>query len=304
MSDELVDTLVVEDNPGDARLVVEMLRDEDASEFRVTHATTVHDAVECLSRDPHQIDVVVLDLSLPDASGLDTVRSVIAAAGPAVVVVMTGLGDEELGRAAMQEGAQDYLMKGQVDSRELRRALRFAIERQGVRLQLQNQSLSDDLTGLYNRRGFLMRAAQQVKLARRNRIPFLLLFLDLDQLKHVNDTFGHAEGDRALIEAANVLRDCFRQSDVLARLGGDEFAALTLNSTGSYEQVLRARLDKALAAVNAKRDRAYPLDFSVGILACSSNETGTIDTLLERADHLMYEIKRRKREVESLELGT
>ena len=201
MSPVSIDVLLVEDNPGDARLVREMLRDSGSDNFRLHHAHTLGAGLEHLTSGVHT-DVVLLDLSLPDESGLATVRRVVASAGHTSVVVMTGADDEELGIAAMQEGAQDYLVKGKVDGQRLRRVLRFAIERQG---KLRNESQTDDLTGLHNRRGFLMLAEKQIAIARRNRNGFLLLFLDLDGLKDVNDTFGHAEGNRALLEAADVL---------------------------------------------------------------------------------------------------
>jgi diguanylate cyclase (GGDEF)-like protein len=297
MTNPAIHILLVEDNPGDARLVVEMLREAQTAEFELTHVMTVRDAVDRLTAETPRIDAILLDLSLPDEHGLDTLRRVVAVARRAVVVVMTGAGDDELGRQAMQDGAQDYLVKGQVDARALRRALRFAIERQGLRLRLQSETLQDDLTGLNNRRGFLLLAEQQMKLARRNRMPFLLLFLDLDRLKHINDTFGHSEGNRALVEAATVLRDCFRQSDILARLGGDEFAAMAINSSGADNRVVRMRLQNALDAVNDKPDRAYPLGFSIGVLACAATDEASVETLLERADALMYEEKRAKARV-------
>lgn len=297
MVNAAIHILLVEDNPGDARLVVEMLREAQTAEFDLTHVVTVREAVDRLTDGTNQIDAILLDLSLPDEHGLDTLRRVVAVAKRAVVVVMTGVGDEELGRQAMQDGAQDYLVKGQVDSRVLRRTLRYAIERGGVRLRLQNESLNDDLTGLSNRRGFLALAEQQLKLARRNRMSFLLIFLDLDRLKLINDTFGHSEGNRALVEAATVLRDCFRQSDIIARLGGDEFAALAINSSGADDTVVRMRLQGALDAVNAKPDRAYPLSFSVGVLECAPADNASIETLLERADRLMYQQKREKSRV-------
>jgi diguanylate cyclase (GGDEF)-like protein len=292
---EPIKVLLVEDNPGDARLVVEMLCEGRTGEFVVHHVGTVREAVERLAMDQASSDAILLDLSLPDEAGLDTLRRVVEAATEAGVVVMTGAGDEDLGVAAMQVGAQDYLVKGQVDGRMLRRALRYAIERQEARLQLQALSLKDDLTGLQNRRGFLALAEQQMKVARRSRTPFLLVFMDLDQLKQINDSFGHAEGNRAIVEAANVLRDCFRQSDILARLGGDEFAAFAIGTGDSNEEVVRARLASALAAVNAKPDRAYPLGFSVGILPCAATEEGSVESLLERADSLMYREKKGRR---------
>jgi len=295
MPDDRIRVLLVEDNPGDARLVVEMLKDSHASDFDLEHVTTVRAAVERLTDESSRLDAVLLDLSLPDEHGVETVRRVVAATQRAVVVVMTGAGDEEMGLQALQEGAQDYLVKGQVTTAMLRRTLRFSIERGGQRLQLQDLSLKDDLTGLNNRRGFLALAEQQMKYARRQRAPFVLLFLDLDRLKYINDTFGHAEGNRALAEAARVLRDCFRQSDIVGRIGGDEFAALAMNTTGAHEHILRMRIDSALNLVNADGERAYPLGFSIGMVNCTAAEDGSIESLLDRADAAMYVDKGRKR---------
>lgn len=292
MAAERIQVLLVEDNPGDVRLVREFLGDDGGNEFEVIHVSTVREAVDALRVDAQDIDAVLLDLSLPDESGLNTLRRVVEATSTAVVVVMTGGGDEELGLSALREGAQDYLVKEGVTGQNLRRALRFAIGRQSKQ---QSLSHKDDLTGLNNRRGFLILAEQQIKIAKRQRTPFLLLFLDLDELKVVNDTFGHAEGNRAIVEAADLLRGCFRQSDVLARFGGDEFAAFALSSEGTDDSTVRARINAALDRVNAKPDRAYPLGFSMGVLACAPGEDGTVEALLERADALMYREKRQKR---------
>lgn len=290
---DLIRVLLVEDNPADRRWVREMLADDTTSEFDLLHASTVRAAVDHLAAHGNSVDAVLLDLSLPDETGLNTLQRVLTAAHTAVVIVMTGQGDEQIGLAAMQAGAQDYLVKGQVDGRTLRRALRFALERQTV---LQRLSHRDDLTGLHNRRGFMIQAEQITRAARRHRTPFLLLFMDLDQLKVINDTFGHAEGNRALIEAADVLRRCFRQSDLLARFGGDEFAALALCSGESDDTLMRARLEGALDAVNVQPDRDYPLALSVGILTCSPADDTDLNVLLEWADQMMYREKRLKAE--------
>ena len=290
---DLIRILLVEDHPGDARWVREMLAEDAVGEFDLRHASTVREAVDHLTAHGSVLDAVLLDLSLPDDSGMNTLQRVLSAAHTSVVIVMTGQGDEQIGLAAMQAGAQDYLVKGQVDGRTLRRALRFALERQTV---LQRLSHRDDLTGLHNRRGFMIQAEQILRAARRQRAALLLLFMDLDQLKNINDTFGHAEGNRAIVEAADVLRRCFRQSDLLARVGGDEFAALALSSSENDDALMRARLDGALDAVNMKPDRDYPLVFSVGILACSPYEDADLEELLERADQLMYQEKRLKAE--------
>jgi diguanylate cyclase (GGDEF)-like protein len=295
MAASAIEVLLVEDNPGDARLMQEMLKEDGASEFALSHVSTVRAAVDALAVSGHQIQAILLDLSLPDEHGLDTIRRVVAVAGRAVVVVMTGAGDQELGLSAMQEGAQDYFVKGSVDGPGLRRALRYAIQRGGKQHQLQNESIKDDLTGLHNRRGFLLLADQMLRTARRERSDFMLLFLDLDRLKFINDSYGHAEGNRAIIEAADVLRTCFRTNDLIARLSGDEFAALAMNSTATAEAALRKRLEEVLDGVNTRPNRTYPLGFSVGILACAATDDRPMEALLAHADALMYEDKRRKR---------
>ncbi len=287
----LVRVLLVEDNPGDARWVRTMLVEDADGEFELLHTSTVRDAIDLLVAHGSTIDAVLLDLSLPDETGLATLQRVLPAAHTAVVLVMTGQGDEETGVAAMQAGAQDYLVKGQVDGRTLRRALRFALERQTV---LQRLSHRDDLTGLHNRRGFMVQAEQMLRSVRRQRRPFMLLFMDLDQLKVINDTFGHSEGNRAIVEAADVLRRCFRQSDLLARFGGDEFAALTTGSGDSDDALLRARIEGAVHAANLTPDRDYAISFSIGLLTCGAQDDAHLEELLERADQLMYHEKRLK----------
>jgi len=120
--------------------------------------------------------------------------------------VLTVSNDEDLAIRSLHEGAQDYLPKAQINGALIWRALRYAMERQRVQLELLNLSLIDELTGLNNRRGFLALGEHHVKLASRSGMPFMVAFVDLDNLKKINDTFGHQEGNRALVEAANVLR--------------------------------------------------------------------------------------------------
>ncbi|HUF47604.1 MAG TPA: diguanylate cyclase [Vicinamibacterales bacterium] len=283
--------LLIEDNPGDARLVREWLREAEPDEFPLTHVSTLGDGLAHLA-GPADVDLVLVDLSLPDESGLDTVRRVVKGAGSAIIVVMTGADDEELGISAVKEGAQEYLIKGTVDGAQFRRQLRFAAERQeNFRTELER----DELTTLHNRRGFFALAERHMVTACRNGHGFVLLFMDLDGLKPINDQFGHTEGNRALVEAAEILKRSFRQSDIVGRLGGDEFAALAQGSAESSEDKLRARLAAELAAVNAQPDRSYALGFSMGVVVCPPDETRSIDELLAVADERMYADKRARR---------
>src|SRR5260370_22698888 len=218
--------LLVEDNPGDARLLQEAFGEITKMRFQFILCSTLRQALESLAND--RPDVCLLDLVLQDAQGLQAVQSVHRESQDLPIVVLTVLNDESLAIEALQRGAQDYLVKGKIDGHTLWRSLRYAMERQRVQLELLNLSMLDDLTGLYNRRGFLTLAEHHVRLACRTGKPFLVAFADLDVLKQTNAPFSHQEGNRALVEAAAVLRTSVRHSDVVARLGGDEFAALML----------------------------------------------------------------------------
>jgi diguanylate cyclase (GGDEF)-like protein/PAS domain S-box-containing protein len=157
---------------------------------------------------------------------------------------------------------------------------------------LENISLTDDLTGLYNRKGFLALAAHRVKLANRNREPFSIAFIDLDDLKEINDSFGHLEGDRALRDTASLLRECFRESDILARLGGDEFAIFVAEADeGQIAQRIEERLRER---ERNSPPRGYPLSLSMGIVVSDNSQEEEVESLLKRADGLMYQQKKGK----------
>ena len=153
-------------------------------------------------------------------------------------------------------------------------------------------ALLDDLTGLYNRRGFLTLGQQQLKAADRAKRRMLLLFADFNGLKRINDAFGHPEGDRALIETADVLRETFRESDIIARIGGDEFVVLAIETNGSPAEVLIHRLQENLEARNAREGRRYELSLSVGLARYDPESPCSIDELVAQADRAMYEQKR------------
>jgi diguanylate cyclase (GGDEF)-like protein/PAS domain S-box-containing protein len=173
-------------------------------------------------------------------------------------------------------------------------------ERKRAEAALQSLSLVDELTGLYNRRGFLAVTNQHLEVIRRNhRVP-VILYADLDGLKQINDSLGHHEGDRALVKAAEIFKETFRTSDIIARLGGDEFVVLA--SVGSEEsaEFLTARLQENLDATNGRRNLPYNLSVSVGLAYFDDEGSHTIEELMARADQVMYENKRTKRATGSL----
>ena len=169
-------------------------------------------------------------------------------------------------------------------------------ERKRVEEELRGFSLEDELTGLYNRRGFLTFFPQQLKVARRKEEQLLLFFADLDGMKQINDNLGHLEGDYALTDTADILKKTFRDSDIIARLGGDEFAVLAIVPCGIDSEILAMRFADQLEAHNAGGHRPYQLSISVGIVHHNPKTQISISDLLTQADAAMYEQKRHKRE--------
>lgn len=293
MFDRPIRLLLVEDNPGDARLFAEMIKEARAFQFELVHRESIDGALISLALQCP--DMIVLDLGLPDAGGVDAVRQVRHAAPLTPLVVLTGLDDEAAAVEALHAGAQDYLIKGQLSTSLLVRALRYAFERHGMQMALRKESLVDELTGLSNRRGFLLLAEQHATLAKRTGAPFSVAFLDLDRLKYINDTMGHQAGDAAIVEAADAIRACLRESDILGRLGGDEFALLLAGTHDVTEESLKHRLQQEFRRRNAQPDRRYPLAISVGIVAADPQGLLSVEELLAQADTRMYEEKQQNR---------
>jgi len=176
-------------------------------------------------------------------------------------------------------------------SDELMRAVRRAVRQCLLDNELCSLALTDDLTGLHNRRGFLALAHQQLKHAYRNSQEVLLFCADLDNLKFVNDSFGHQEGDQAIIRTAEALRHTFRNSDILARFGGDEFCVLAMEATRYSERAIQERLKENLRRCNAGETR-YSLSLSIGVARFEPFHAATVEELMSEADRKMYEQKR------------
>ena len=153
----------------------------------------------------------------------------------------------------------------------------------------------DELTGLSNRRGFMMLAQHSLQLCTRQNIPAALVFIDLDHLKQVNDQLGHAEGDWVLVTFAQHLMKAFRSSDVVARLGGDEFLVLLTNHSEAAAEKAVARLQRALDATNEAKARGYDISFSYGLVEFDPKRHHTIGALISEGDSLMYKTKEARR---------
>jgi diguanylate cyclase (GGDEF)-like protein/PAS domain S-box-containing protein len=166
-----------------------------------------------------------------------------------------------------------------------------AIERKRMEEEIRSLSLTDDLTGLYNRRGFTLLADQELKLAYRFKRSVLLFFCDVDSLKAINDTHGHAAGDMALKEVSAILKETFRESDILSRLGGDEFVVLAPDASMENAGILSNRVQTILKRRDQQGDRPYHLTLSIGFARCDPEAPCTLSDLITQADALMYKHK-------------
>jgi diguanylate cyclase (GGDEF)-like protein len=166
-------------------------------------------------------------------------------------------------------------------------------ERMKMEEEIRLLAITDALTGLYNRRGFIAFAEQQIKTANRTGRKLMLVFIDMDSMKQINDTWGHKAGDRALVTAAGILQQTFRKSDIVARIGGDEFAVLAIDTGEPPEAVLK-RLADRIGSHNARKDRTYDISLSIGTALYDALSPCSVDELMARADEAMYGQKRQK----------
>lgn len=191
----------------------------------------------------------------------------------------------EISVQAVKLGEQTFIMS----------VHRNIAERKKLEDKFKAASITDELTGLLNRRGFTAFAQKQIEISKRHRRNFSLLYLDLNDLKVINDGFGHHEGDRALIDLANTLKRTFRASDIIARMGGDEFAIfITEPDRSKIEVTARKNLEEQIQEHNAAKERPYRLSVSMGIVHFDPERPSGLDDLLAVADELMYTDKLRQ----------
>lgn len=260
--------------------------------------------------------LAILDRTMPLMDGIAVCRRARQhqSATPVYIILLTAKSSKHDIVVGFEAGADDYVIKpfdrDELHARvevgirivDLQRSLAQRVaeleqalgELKQAQETLRNLSLTDDLTGLYNRRGFFTLADQHLKAARRANKEASLIYTDMDGLKAINDTHGHDEGSKALREIAAILRRTFRSSDIIARIGGDEFVILETYAERADTQSSSARLQENLRSHNAQQLHSYELSLSIGIVRGGLDEYPTVEALLTRGDELMYEEKRSK----------
>jgi diguanylate cyclase (GGDEF)-like protein len=234
-------------------------------------------------------DIMITDIVLPMMSGLELTKKAKNVKPHMAIIIATGYIDAFSYDEAIEAGASDFLKKPFTVKELTARARHVKIVE-----EMRNLALRDELTGLYNRRGFFALIEHQLKLAKRKKTGMFLLYADLDDLKSINDTWGHREGDVALIETAKILRKNYRESDVIARIGGDEFVIFPAGTSDDDSEKILDRLHSAFLHHCAQSSPVYKLSISAGISFYNPDAPCSVDELLALGDASMYERKMKK----------
>ncbi len=292
---ETLTILHVEDSDADAKLIEITLKQDKLYNYSLSRVSSIEEAIVYLNAQ--KVDLVLLDLFLPDTQGLDTLKRIRTFSPKTAIVVITGTDDEQCALQAVQNGAQDYLVKDELTARTMARAIRYSVERHKHDQQVIDLANTDMLTGLANRSRFMDYLEQAINSVQRLHYNLAILFIDCDHFKLINDTYGHAKGDEFLIALSKNLSSVLRVSDFAARLAGDEFVIALQSKNDS----LRSPLTVAEKILSNIREGIYlssgeNLDArcSIGITNFSGEgDPPSPDKLLNEADTAMYLSKQR-----------
>ncbi len=279
-----ISVLVVDQNEAAVEIVTSALSSQGC---RCEAVRTTEAALELLRH--RSFDVMLVDACVTGIGGVELTRRAKHLKPELAIVLMTGQIEGFAYDEAIESGAADFIGKP-FTATGITLRVKHVLHQERLRVL----SVTDELTGLANRRGFQAVATKQLQLARRQKVGVYLLYADVDNLKQINDECGHQEGDQALIETANLLRGTYRESDIVARIGGDEFVVVPIGSTGDNIKAIVGRLMRNLDAVNARRRKSYNLSLSVGVAYYDPDHPCSVDELLAAGDQFMYEEKKRK----------
>lgn len=281
MLSENLKILMIVNNKEDMLKLKNMLESQNKFIFDLKCAETLIKSFEIISED--NIDITLLDLNLPDQYELEVVSKFREKFPDTPLIVLTSFNDEKLAFSALRLGAQDYLEKGLFNIDMLIRSIRYSIDKNKLELTLKSLSVIDDMTLLYNKRGFLKEASDHRKISKRNKKDFLILFTEIDNIKFINDTFGNREGDWAILDFSNILKKTFREVDIIARLETNKFTILLRDTDLKIKEILFSRLEKNLEKFNSE-ERKYRLSINLELILIGPDSDINIEKLLQRND--------------------
>lgn len=281
--------LLIEDNPDNTHLLQEILGEVKGSWFNLECVNHLSLGLERLNKN--EVNVVILNLSLADSQGFEPFDKVHTREPEIPVVLIKGLDNGTFSVQAVQNGMQDYPGKGKEDSNLLVQSICHAIEDHRLLVELHNPSFVDELTGLYNWRGFIFSTKHHLGLNSSIKEGMWLFFVDFRDLMPFNSDLNYYKGNQALIDTASLFRKSFRQSDIIARVGGGVFAVLAIGASRESLEVINTRFQRNLEVYNKENNRNYKLSFNIGAAYYEPGCPCSIDELIANADKSMYEQK-------------
>jgi len=282
--------LLLEDGCKDSRFLQKSISDSGAFECELVKLDELEESISSAGQELPIILLRSSESSAQLATNLKRVRQ-IASNMPVLVLPKSQHGLFPPPASGDPAASNDHL---RLDLKKLARILRRGLRRSQIESELSHLAISDELTGLYNRRGFLLLGSERMKLAHGMKKNLLLFFADLDNLKQINDQFGHQEGDQALLKTAEVFRNTFRNSDITGRFGGDEFTAIVIEEYGQTADTISKRLQDNMAQLAANNTQ-YPLSLSVGMTRYAAEMRSSLKKLLAQADQALYKQKQASR---------
>jgi two-component system, cell cycle response regulator len=279
--------LLLEDGGKDARCLQKVIADGGSFECDLVKIDELERALCEQTQEPPILLLRSADSSSRLSTDLKRIREI---ASNVPVLILPNKLDGLLHPGADAGNDLKSTRHHRTNLKKLARILRYGLRQTQVESELSHLAISDELTGLYNRRGFLLLGSERMKLAHSLKKNVLLFFADLDNLKQINDQYGHPEGDQALLKAAEVFRNTFRNSDIIGRFGGDEFTALVIEDFGHTSDTISRRLQDNMAELSANNTQ-YPLSLSVGMTRYAAEFRSSLKKLLAQADQALYKQK-------------
>jgi len=282
--------LLLEDNDDSADVVATALTQIDPR-YEIRRARQLDDARRIVRTEP--IDIALIDLTLPDASGRDAAFALNVEAPDLPLVAFTGRDFDDLALDLVHYGVHDFLRKGETSMQRIHQVLQLAIERHEKERALRRQASCDDLTGVLNRSQFRPRLSRAIGHAKRGQSLGAVVLLDIDDFKMVNDRFGHRVGDAVLKELAARLSSVVRVGDSVGRIGGDEFVVVLEQTDTAEHAIAAARKMREITCFEFPVDEVrVPVTTSIGV-ALFPQHADEPGTLLKVADRAMYDAKRK-----------
>ncbi len=286
--------LMIDDDRMQFRLTQAHFQNFRGERFTLEWAATYEEGMTKLLEGSYS--ACLLDYQLGDRNGLELIKAAVAGGSRTPIVFLTAESSEKVDIEAMNAGALDYLVKGEITSRSLERSLRYALKLGDTLEALRRLATHDQLTSLLNRREFDRIMAEEHERSRRFGHPFALVLIDIDHFKSVNDTYGHQVGDRVLQEVAVRLTKGLRDVDRAARFGGEEFALIIMQADAKVALDAAERAVAGIRATPLALDGGPELKVTVSAGAASiPADAGSVDALVAAADKALYAAKSRGR---------